>query len=87
MRKLALAAALVALTAPAPAFADGRGSPSGDTLDRHLGQVVSSLWRSAFSTPPGFSSPGRHFGWFKGKHWGWFKPKNPHWPHDPPASP
>ena len=84
MRKLAIGAALVALTAATPAFADGgKGSSRGDALTRHLTQVISATWRSAFSTPPGFSSPGRHSGWTQGKHWGWFKPKNPHWPHDP----
>jgi opacity protein-like surface antigen len=83
MRKLALAAALVALTAPAAALADAKGSPRSDALNRPIGQVISDLWQSAFSTPPGFSSTGRHYGWSNGKHWGWFKPKNPHWPHDP----
>jgi hypothetical protein len=83
MRKLAIGAALVALTAATPALADGRSSQGGDTFARHLGQVISGVWGSAFSTPPGFSSPGRHYGWTNGKHWGWFKPKNPHWPHDP----
>jgi hypothetical protein len=50
--------------------------------------MIIGLWKPAFfGPPPGFSSPGRHYGWFRGKHWGWFKPKHPHWPHDPPVSP
>jgi hypothetical protein len=82
MRKLATAAALVALTTATPAFADGNGK-GGDSFNQHLKQAISGAWQSAVSTPPGFSSPGRHSGWANGKHWGWFKPKNPHWPHDP----
>lgn len=97
MRKLALVAGVVALATTTPALADGRGkgvshSPPGQSqasLGFHgtFAQLVKSMWRPAFFTPPGFSSPGRHFGWFRGKHWGWFKPKNPHWPHEPPVSP
>jgi hypothetical protein len=102
MRKLALAAGVVALATAAPAMADGRGK--GGSLESRgnsqasaasagtMSHFMSRLWRPAFLrpaffTPPGFFSPGRHYGWFRGKHWGWYKPKHPHWPHDPPVSP
>jgi hypothetical protein len=102
MRKLALAAGLVALATATPAVADGKGSGASASRGHSQASTVSAdsmrhfmsrLWqpaflRPAFGTPPGFFSPGRHYGWFRGKHWGWFKkPKNPHWPHDPPVSP
>lgn len=98
MRKLALTACLAALVAATPALADGRGQggPSADS-SRHsqvsndfresLIRVIRVAWRSEAFQPPGFSSPGRHKGWFFGKHWGWFKPHNPRWPHQPPVSP
>ena len=97
MRKFALAAGLVALAAATPALAEGKGvrhseasysqSKASPQMREAFGHIISNAWRRAFATPPGFSSPGRHSGWFRGKHWGWFKPKHPHWPHDPPVSP
>lgn len=98
MRKLALTACLATLVAATPALADGkgRGSPAdsprhwqvSDDFRQSLSRVIRGIWRSeSFGPPPGFSSPGRHDGWFRGKHWGWFKPHNPRWPHHPPVSP
>jgi hypothetical protein len=93
MRKLAIAAGLVALAVATPAVADGRGgSPSAGRSSAFAGaggsfnRVFWGAWGREFATPH-FSPRGRHFGWFRGKHWGWFKPHHPHWPHQPPHSP
>lgn len=94
MKKIAMAASLVALACAGPALADGRG---GDSFSRGspgsfgsggpFGHVIRGLWGPALFGPPGFHSPGNHFGWFFGRHWGWYRPHHPHWPHHPPHSP
>lgn len=97
MRKLALVAGVVALATATPALADGRGKGSfasqghsqmSGAFGHSMRRMMIGFWKPAFfGPPPGFFSPGRHYGWWRGKHWGWFKPKHPHWPHHPPVSP
>lgn len=89
MRKLAMATGLSALMIAAPALAGGKAgaSPPGSHAPFQGGffaNLAGILSRTAFSTPPGFDSPGRHYGWFRGRHLGWFKHHNPHFPHQPP---
>jgi hypothetical protein len=92
MRKLIAGACILALAATAsPALAGGgQGGGNGNAQQTSnftgdLGRFVNGFWgrQGFFGTPPGFSSPGKHWGWFRGKHWGWFKPHHPHWPHHP----
>jgi len=100
MKKLAIAAGLVALVLAAPALAGDRGGSSSQgrsnpTFGSPALKQMSNALRLAMLTHSGFWSGdgdfdwshGRHFGWSNGRHWGWFKPHNPHWPHEPPASP
>jgi hypothetical protein len=94
MKVLATGASILLLAFAAPAVANDKpddpapsntnGAPHG--LDRLL-SVVQATLQSESSTPPGFSSEGKHKGWFQGRRWGWFKDHNPHWPHASPVSP
>jgi len=89
MRKLIAGACILAVAATAsPALAGGNGGGNGHQASGYTGDLnrfVNGFWgRQGFwGTPPGFSSHGKHWGWFKGKHWGWHKPHHPHWPHHP----
>ena len=97
--KILIAGAAVLLAASAsPALANGGAGRGGGGHYGHAhGAAGSSFgnlaWLMKVSRisgafdPPGFSSRGRHDGWFRGRHWGWFKQHNPHWPHHPPVSP
>jgi hypothetical protein len=92
MRILIVGAGLLLAATAAPALANGGGGRGGGSAGPFHGfgdpgwmtglarATYGGDWRSHFR-------PGKHHGWFRGRHWGWFKPHNPHWPHEPPASP
>ena len=79
MRKIVLTAGLAALLTATPALAT-KGPSQGP-----LSHFIHGAFSTMLVTPPGFSSPDKHRGWFIGRHLGWFKPHNPHFPH--PVSP
>ena len=87
MRKLIAGVTIALLAATAsPAVANGGGSGGGGGGQGNFAHNLNRL--NGFWTPQaffghGYSSHGKHWGWFHGRHWGWFKPHNPHWPHHP----
>jgi hypothetical protein len=96
MRILIVGAGLLLAATAAPALANGgagRGGGHGGNAGASHGfgnsAWVTGLVRATYGHDwrRGYSRPGNHHGWFHGRHWGWFKPHNPHWPHEPPASP
>lgn len=99
MKILIVGAGVLLAATAAPALANGGGAHGGGGGSSFHGEQSGAsqgmghlkrlfgLLRQGYSDPPGFWSPGKHHGWFRGRHWGWFKPHNPHWPHEPPASP